>query len=215
MVRYWGRENRHGLTWQIELPEQCWKCGTTQNLLPRQYEREVRGFEQPVAIVGATLMLTAMFLLVFYLVPSWITFLLLVATLVGGGVLLWVRSWTEEVRITIYTSPEHEAELRCPDLVVDQNELYVFLPTASLAEATNQQLLQQRRRLAQDRGYDEGGSAAAAAPPSPANDERPSPQQHFGYIKPKQLDLPPIKLVDDQPTHETPPGDSDTNPDAP
>jgi len=198
-VRYWGRESREGLTWTIDLPARCWQTGQTNDLVRRQYERDVRGFEQPLPTVGITLALTAVFGIVFLIFPGVLTFLFMLIVLVGGLSLLWLRSWTEEVRLTISTSREHEPQLRCPDLVVDENELYVFLPNARLAQATNEQLLEQRRRFAQNREMPTGREASSY-------DQRDEePRKYYGHVRPKNIDLPPIKLVDDEPQDDPPP----------
>jgi len=190
-VRYWGREHRRGLVWQIALPAQCWKSGQTEGLLRREYVRQVRGFEQPVPILGVAATVVLIGLLLFVWIPSIYTFLLLLTATVAGPALLWLRSWTEEVHLIIFTTAENEPLLRCPDIVVDQNELFLFLPTAALAEAAMAELAATRRRAARKRG----GHGTVAEPPTGSPDE--PPRQHYGFFRPKPVDLPPIPLDDD------------------
>lgn len=207
-VRYWTREAKHRDTWELALPKQCWDCGSTENLRKREWRLELHSFEYPTLIVGIALG-TAIPAL--WLASKWMTaFFLTVAfvALVGGIVAIYLKCWPEQVRIIMSTCEEHADTMPSPEVVVDQGELYLFAPTAQLAEAAREELKKRRRemkRVMPDKpgaGRDESAvamedtprrEAPAEPPPKPARVQRtPAP------------DLPPIKLAGEEDDESSP-----------
>lgn len=195
-IRYWARESCEGHTWMIALPARCWYCGRTDGLRTREYRTEVRGFEYPLLIL-ATAAGAALFLLLF----SWVAALL---ALLLAAVGIAVKSWREDVRLVISTCDEHAADLRRPDMVLDQGELFVYSPTHQLAAAAIDELKAARRQAASTLGREGGGrtlNVAAASsgdpPPLPRSSDGPTGGPYRPRTAPMVPDLPPIKLAGD------------------
>jgi hypothetical protein len=118
------------------------------------------------------------------------------ASLAGAG-LLALKSWREPVRVVLWSCQTHAGDVRFPDMVIHDNELHLFVPTVSLAEATTAELMTRRR---QGRRYAEDATSGAAAVQSdtarptraPAReDPAPAPPS---VTRPLREKLPPIKL---------------------
>lgn len=206
-VRYWTREARHRGTWEVALPKQCWQCGRTDKLRKREWSLELRSFEYPTLIVAIALG-TAIPAL--WLASMWMTaFFLTVAfvAMVGGIVAIYLKCWPEQVRIIMSTCDDHADTMPSPEAVIDQGELYLFAPTAQLAETAREELKKLRRenkRVMPENpgaGRDESAVSMEDAPrpePSTAPPPRPAKVQ-----RPATPDLPPIKLAGDE--DDTPP----------
>ena len=145
LVKYRSRENRVGLTWTVALPPQCWECGATNDLKDRHWTVDVRSFEYPIAVVAGTLAVILVVLVIGWLLPWWATLSLLIAALVVGTAVFWIKSWSERVVIAMSACPDHSTEATMPDVVVYDDELFVYLPTSRLAKAATAELSAQRR----------------------------------------------------------------------
>ena len=110
-----------------------------------------------------------------------------------------LKSSREPVRMVIWSCDAHADPVRAGDLVIYDNELYLFAPSASLAEAATAELMARRRkgrRYAEDAdGGAEAGSSDNPRPTrSPAGEEpRAAPPS---VTRPLREALPPIKLDD-------------------
>lgn len=193
-VVYHARENREGFAWQVRLPDHCWQCETEEGLWRRELEVDVRGFENAIPIVGGTLGSALFFLLAYSLFGWWMFLLLTLATLAIGAGVLYAKSWTETVTVFVSTCPAHADELRMPDVVTHDNELHVFLPTEKLAAAARAQL--RAERLGRDRGLP-GAPRGTESDVEPPENEGPRYRSPYGAAPPRPVDLPPIKLADD------------------
>lgn len=206
-VRYWAREARVGTTWQIALPSACWQCGTREGLTQREFDLGRSAFEQPLIFVAGSVAVCAFFLAWATLFGSWWALLLAVLAACGGIGLIRLKSWTERVRLVLSTCTEHAADLKCPEFVLDQNELFLFLPTEQLAELTRVELQAERRGRARGGYSAEMDSGTAAGRPQsehprsvrdrdvPADDSAPVYRPRLPSRPP--VDLPPIKLAGD------------------
>jgi hypothetical protein len=201
-VLFGAKDFRDGRDWKISLPRQCWQCGTTSGLMPRQYEKQIRTFEAPVGIAGSALGL-AVFALLLALWLSSSFFSLVAFCLIGGAVFLFVKSWIEHVEFSMWTCPTHADELRCPDMVVHENEVHVLMPWPKLAEATRQDILERRKNRDRGRYGNEAAapSRAAETPIQLSETREPSRAAPPESAKPsvagyKRDELPPIKLDD-------------------
>jgi hypothetical protein len=207
-VVYWSREYRQGLTWDIALPKQCWKTGATDGLERVKFTVSLRSFEYPLPLFGGTLVLVALILLIAWLVGWWMGLLVALLAAGGGFALLMIKSWRETVNVSLWSLPEHVDVLSRPDVVSDQDQLYVYVPTSALAEAALAEQKEERKRKTQDRG--------GFAPPPVHDEDRPSERKvdrpagrrddqgserpasvYRPYSPPPAPDLPPIKLADD------------------
>jgi hypothetical protein len=190
-VTYGARESRDGTKWDVTLPAQCWQCGTKQGLRSREYELDTRSFEAPVGILACAAGLSLFMFILSVWLGSWMCFFASLLLLVGGGAMMFVKSWPERVRLVVSTCPNHADDLRCPEFVVYENEFQVFLATPQLADAARSELASKRRaggRYAPDDHAPAASPTAAAATPRPA--AGPAPQAY------KRGELPPIKLDD-------------------
>lgn len=191
-VKYTPKEGRTRDTWTIELPKRCWKTGAEQGLVARRYAFDVRSFESPAGIVAVAAGVGACCWLLALLAWSWFLPLAMlgILCLLGGAALLFVKSWTEPVELTIWTRPEHADALRRPDAVAHDGDLYLILPDEAFAEAARTEAAARRRssnKYAQDREVDRDPtmrSSAAGAEASSSALPRPA----------KREELPPIKL---------------------
>lgn len=190
-VKFLAREGRDGTSWQVSLPRQCWRCATTDGLRQRTFERDVRSYDMPLAIVGAALVCFLSFCLLSMMWGA--LFMLALLSLVGGAAMLFVKSWTERVALTMSTCDEHADAIQCPDIVLYDNELILFLASEKAADAARQELLARRRAAKQ------GGASAAPAPTPRAAEPRikldDGPPLASGPApEPRRSELPPIKL---------------------
>ena len=204
-VRLWAREFRHGLTWQFDLPQQCWKCGQTDELVSRRIERRVRSFDMPLVNAAGMGGVTLALLLWASWFDSYVVSILALASIPVGFAVVMFRSWVEEVELRIWSCREHEEELQPPEMVVDQGELFLFTATAELAKAANRELASRRRRDVARHGSPQAASdrpTSATGDESESADKPPEPGTLFGNRPPKP-DLPPIKLVGDEEEDES------------
>ena len=189
-VRYRARENRVGLKWNLALPRQCWQCAKTDGIEPRDTARTLRCFDNPVAIVSSTFGVAGALLLLWAFTSWGWPPKLAILLAIGGGVLLFIKSWQEKVRITIWTCGEHAADLPQCRAAVDEDELHLFVPNESLAETARAELQAARRR-------EPTPSVAAAEhgdPAPPPADAPPPPSRSPG----SRTALPPLKLAGDE-----------------
>jgi hypothetical protein len=204
LVRYLARDLRVGMQWTVELPHGCWHCGSTQHLSPRAWQIMVRCYESTMPILGGALV-GLLFVVLLGLWLGWVWTLLSIAVVMAGAsLLIWLKSWPEQVDLVLWTCPEHSSHVPRPDVVSDDDELYVFLPTEALAAAARQQLLERRQlgMRASDTGrtsLSAGWRASREVAPRPAtHDEVPDSRPPFRYAPPPREELPPIKLVGDE-----------------
>ncbi|MGH7193255.1 MAG: hypothetical protein ACREJM_06930, partial [Candidatus Saccharimonadales bacterium] len=124
-VRYRSRESRNALTWNVGLPRQCWQCAATAGLTSRKFSDEIRSFESPTNILGGTWGVAALLLLLWaFFGIAWCLKLGLLSA-AGGLVWLWIKSWKERVRITVWSCAEHLDELSPPEAVSYDEALYL------------------------------------------------------------------------------------------
>ena len=129
------RPIRYDLDWTVELPQLCWKTAQTTGLVPCVFELRLRSFERPLTI------LVAMFLGLMFvsslscLLGPWLTPTLYGTIVLVGLIVLFIKSWRENVHLTIWSRPEHAEELACPRMVVHNDHLYIHLPSTELARA--------------------------------------------------------------------------------
>jgi hypothetical protein len=205
-VKYRARESRTGLKWHVSLPEQCWQCGTTEALAQREFKRSIRRFDSPLSIIFGTLGLAGMLLLPWLIFGSWKFVGLAIVVIIGGGVLLGIKSWNERVRVTVWTCSPHAEELSAPSMASGEDDLYVFVATEALAEAARAELQAARRR-------DILGGPASTTKTSPAKATHSAARERAGNEAPAadasplpprpisvRTELPPLKLAgDDEP----------------
>jgi|GEM_PF-6794674 len=206
LVRYASREKRDSGTWRIGLPTVCWKCQTTDGLKARKISRVLRSFESaiPIAIAGTTF--TAIqFVLVLITLVSGNFFLMSIfactgsLTAIASGAMLFLKSWTEDVKLTLHTCPKCEADFRGPDMGTDQEELHLFLPTPELAALALAE--QKAERRSKKGGASEPAAAASGDEARPKkkkakNADGTDPPASPPAIKHVTPDLPPIGLDD-------------------
>lgn len=203
-VRYSPSDCRTGLSWDVALPRQCCRCGATEGLTSREFQESIRVFDYPLHIAGVAGLMAVGILFLAFLAFSFLSYTILLSLLlfvafivaVAGG-LLFLKSWEEDVRLRLFACPAHADELAPPDLVVNDNELTVVLPSESLAEAASAELKQQRR----GKQRATGDSSAAYRPTSSAPGAPPAaiPVRGAPPLPPRPIveDLPPIKLAGD------------------
>lgn len=201
-IRYGAREHRASTKWQIALPEQCWQCGKTEGLQKREVSRSVRRFDSPLSIISGTFGVSVVLLVFCILLRSPMLFNLAFLLAIVGGVLLFVKSWKERVRITLWTCPEHAAEFAPPEISPGEDDLHVFVATESLAEAARAEVKAARRRNLPERPAgadpteraDKPAVRERAANRAPSSDEPPPPSRTL----PTRTELPPLKLAGEE-----------------
>jgi hypothetical protein len=146
-VKYIAREKRDGGQWRIVLPAQCWNCSATGDLQVKKFTRSLRCFESPVAIIGIGVMITSILLAAAAIITSLLLMLLGAAALAALATtgLVWIKSWTEEVKISLSTCSKCAVDAREPDMAMDGDDLYVYAFNSSLAEAAIAGLKAERR----------------------------------------------------------------------
>lgn len=201
-VRYSPNDCRTGLFWDVALPRQCCRCAATDGLKSQEFKQSIRVFDYPLHIAGIAALMSGGILFLAFVTFSLLSYTILFSLLAIAGfivavasVLLFLKSWVEDVRLRLFACAEHTDELQPPDLVVHDNELTVVLPSESLAEAAAAELKQQRRgkrAAGESSGSYRSASSAPGAPPAaiPVN-QPPLPP------RPMVPDLPPIKLAGD------------------
>ena len=207
------------------MPEQCWKTGQKDNIQPKKFLRTIRCFEYPLQLgvggFGLALFLFFMGVLGLFSDSStwggvfiWLGLSLSVVIFTCGA--LFIKSWTEDVRMIVFTSPEHADELKIPDVAVEDQELYFFAPSSLIADAALAALKDERKQAKGKGGPSVPANVQTSRPvadlPSISldGDEKPSGQTS----KPKGIpitpqphvreELPPIKLAGDDETEPKP-----------
>jgi hypothetical protein len=198
MVHYEARDCRGPSAWEPPLPKQCWECGRKDGLERRDYQRAVRSFERPMVFLGGGLGASlALFLLAAILFRSFLLFslFLLLASVVAmaaGAGLVFLKSWMEQVRATLWTCPAHANAARCPDFVFAEGVLVLHAPNEAFAEAAKGE---EQARSSSKSAADRGGPLNLDARGVPASPDAYRPQSH----RPARLpDLPPIKLAGEE-----------------
>jgi hypothetical protein len=197
-IVYSAKDSRAERTWQITMPKLCLQCGRDEAPVARQFLRHVRNFETPGPILGAILALFLFFMLLSFWLFSSKLFLLAMLTLVGGAVLMYVKSWAEEVELSGWGCADHAETMACPDIVAHEDTLHVTVLTPRLAEAGRADVVALRKAR---QGYAGAGPATSSAPIPPARPTvrpgdippiaPPQPQSKQPY---RRDELPPIKL---------------------
>jgi len=210
-VKYRARENRVGLKWQLALPKQCWQCGKTDDLQRQETNRSVRCFDNAVAIISGSYGSALALLLVWVFAPWEWPLKLALLLAVGGSLLLFIKSWKERVRIIVWTCPDHAAELPPCSCAVNEDDLYLFVPSESLAEAAQAELQAARRR---ETGSPVKKTEGESLGPPPSDNQAAPP----GSMPGPRKELPPLKLDGDEaeaaapPSADTPPPSSTPSP---
>ncbi|MEX2560449.1 MAG: hypothetical protein WD403_11070 [Pirellulales bacterium] len=202
LIKYRPSENRTALQWQVVLPRQCCQCGAAENLRSRAFRRDVRTFETPITLLTGTWGLAAFLLFVWLVLGwSWPLHFGRILLLIGPG-LLWLKSWKEEVRVSMWACPAHFDGVSAPGLVIHDDELFIQVPSSSLAETAKAELVAARR---QRRHYPEAVAGApqpspAASRPPPAGEKQGGPPstEPAPFVPPPRGELPPIKLAGDE-----------------
>lgn len=192
LVQYWARESRQGAAWRIALPRQCWQCAAKDSLKSEMLNVDVRGFTAPQAILGGGAF-TALCLVMLAIALSWWNGILLaIVVLAACAAVFWLKSWKDRVQVGISTCQVHAKELQYPDLVLYDNDLYVFTPTVQLAKAARDELSASRR-------LGKGPVAVDAPPPSSRRARAESTESTPEFSRPAREALPPLKLDGDDP----------------
>ncbi len=139
-----GHVVRYDLDWTVELPRMCWKTGQAGDLVPCVFERRLRSFERPLAILGV-MFLGLMFVSSFSCLLGPILTPILYGTIVVLAlIVLLIKSWREKVHLTVWSLPEHADAVECPDMVVHNDHLYIHLPSTELTRAASAEVRQGR-----------------------------------------------------------------------
>lgn len=198
-VKYRSSDARSGMTWKVGLPKQCYECGKTERLTLRKYSQEVRVLEAPTTIIGGTLGGALLLLCMAIVFGAWVLFFLSMAVVVMGAAFQFIKSWSERVKVNIFSCPEHLEDLTAPQVVSYDDDLYVFLPHESLTEPARAELVESRKKGQKQRpplASDLTRHASANAPPpdsAPLESEAPPPSRTLGA----RTELPPLKLAGD------------------
>ncbi len=197
-VKYRARESRTAMTWKIGLPRQCWQCAATEGLVSRKFSQEIRSFEAPTNILGGTWGAAALLLLIwiFFGIAWSLRLALLIAA--GGLVALWIKSWQERVRVTVWSCAEHLDEMPCPEAVSYDEDLYLYVPSEQLAEVARAELIASRKKEGKHLPEPRAEKAAATRDRERAEDRAPPPPSPIIT----RDELPPLKLAGDE--EETP-----------
>ena len=97
------------------------------------------------------------------------------------------------------TCPDHAREMRVPHCVVDQGELYLFLPNARLATATiaaaKAERLKRQGYVPIESGAPMSAAGAGGRPAEAPGDEYDDDRPRYRPPPPrKPVELPPLKL---------------------
>lgn len=192
-VKYRSSDARSGMTWKVGLPKQCYECGKTNDLTLRKFSQEVRVFDAPTTILFGTLGGVLLLLLMAVVFESLVIFFLSLVIAVMGAAFQFIKSWSERVKVNIFSCPEHLEDLTAPQVVSYDDDLYVFLPHESLAEPARAELAESRKR-GQKQRPPLANDLTRKAPPAeapPAESEAPPPSRTIGT----RTELPPLKLA--------------------
>jgi hypothetical protein len=200
-VKYRSSDARSGMTWKIAMPRQCYACGKTDDLTLRKFSEEVRVYDSPTAILGTTLAAVMLLLLLAVLRLSFSTFVIAVVVGLMGGAFQFIKSWTERVKINLFSCSEHLEDLTPPEVVGYDDDLYVYLPHESLTEPARTELIESRKKgqkqrppLANDVTR-AAGSGSAASEPVPNETAEAAPPMRPIITR---QELPPLKLAGDE-----------------
>ncbi len=191
-VIYAAKDSRNAEVWTIALPKMCLQCGRDEVTVSRQFLHDVRNFETPTPILGAIAGLFVFFMLLWLWLGYSQLFLLSQAILLGGAVLMYVKSWKEEVEIAGWACADHSATAG-PDIVPQEDVLHVIVANTRLAEAARADVLALRKARQGYAGPPPSTSNAAPPPARPTvrpGDAPPRPEA-ASY---RREELPPIKL---------------------
>ncbi len=144
LVKLSDDEGRHDLEWEVELPRQCWKTGQRAGLQACRFERRYRSFDRPLAIFGVMFLALMVVSTLSCLLGPYLTPTLYLTILVLGLGVLWIKSWRERVRLTLWSLPQHSADAQMPDLAIYNDQMYLYLPSVDLARAMSLELRTQR-----------------------------------------------------------------------
>lgn len=198
LVKYRSSDARSGMTWKVGLPKRCYECGKTDNLTLRKYSREVRVLEAPTTIIGGTIGAALLLLLMAIVFRVWSLFFLSLVMLLMGAAFQFIKSWSERVKVNVFSCSEHLEDLTAPRVVSYDDDLYVFLPHESLAEPARNELAESRKKGQKQRPPLANDLTRNAPPqtPAPAESEAPPPSRALGT----RTELPPLKLAgEDEP----------------
>lgn len=192
-IKYRSSDARSGMTWKVGLPKQCFECGKTNDLTLRKYLREVRVFEAPTTIIGGTIGGVLLLLFMAIVFGSLVMFFLSLVMALMGATFQFIKSWSERVKVHIFSCAEHLDDLTAPEVVSYDDDLYVFLPHESLAEPARAELAESRKK-GQKQRPPLANDLTRHAPPTeapPAESEAPPPSRTIGT----RTELPPLKLA--------------------
>jgi hypothetical protein len=195
LVKYRSSDARSGMTWRVGLPRQCYACGKTDDLTLRKFSQEIRVFDAPTTILGGTIggALLLLLMAVFFLSPT--LFFLSLVTAVMGSAYQFIKSWTERVKVNLFTCSEHLEDLTPPEVVSYDEDLYVFLPHESLAEPARAELIDSRKKAQKQRpaALEDPMQRAPQETSPPGSNEPPPPRPIV-----TRTELPPLKLAGEE-----------------
>jgi hypothetical protein len=196
LVRVSAADERVSLNWKTSMPRQCWSCGSEEALSPTEFQRTVRAYENPLSILAGMLGGGVIGLLLLWYFPGFNTLLLLIVILGLGLALLRLKSWNEQVRLVFWSCAQHREQLAAPDMAIEDQQLCVTSPTFELAEAARAAIRAKRKRG--HKSYVEE-SEAEEEPVHTSSRRRPIEVDDgpIRYKPPEPVDLPPIRLADD------------------
>jgi hypothetical protein len=146
LIRYTSKENRVGLSWDIELPVICWQCGQDHGLRRRKFSTDLRSFEYPIGVVAGTMLGLLLVAMAAWCMPhALISAGLAAAVVLLGVVVIWLKSWREHVDLQMWGCEEHRKQAVQPEMAAYDEELYVYLPTIELTKAALKEQKDRRR----------------------------------------------------------------------
>ncbi len=198
-VKYRSSDARSGMTWKIAMPRQCYACGKTDDLTLRKFSEEVRVYDSPTAIMGTTLAVVMLLSLFAVLRLSFSTFVIAAVVGLMGAAFQFIKSWTERVKINLFSCSEHLEDLTPPEIVCYDEDLYVYLPHESLTEPARTELIESRKKGQKQRPPLANDVTRAAA----AGSSEPVPNETAEMAPPMRPiivreELPPLKLAGDE-----------------
>lgn len=194
-VKYRARESRKAMTWSIGFPRQCWQCAATDGLTSRKFSDEIRSFESPTNILGGTWGVAAVFLFFWIFIGGGWSLKMAFLIAAGGLIALWVKSWKERVRVTVWSCAEHLDELMPPEAVSYDEDLYLYAPSEQLAEAARAELIAARKKEGKHPSDASPPRAPPPRVPTQANELAPPPPAPPVVVR---EELPPLKLAGDE-----------------
>ncbi|HVX11428.1 MAG TPA: hypothetical protein VHC22_09625 [Pirellulales bacterium] len=199
-VKYRSSDARSGMTWKIAMPRQCYACGKTDDLTLRKFSEEVRVYDAPTAIMGSTLAAVTLVLLLAVFRLSFPFFILAVVIGLMGAAFQFIKSWTERVKINLFSCPEHLDDLTPPEVVSYDDDLYVYVPHESLTEPARAELIESRKKGQKQRPPLANDQTRAAGSGSAVNEPVPNETAEPAPIRPiiTRQELPPLKLAGDE-----------------